>query len=108
MLEERNFSTVRPEAAVRLSKPKIEYLSDKILKMIQEHGQVHIIANADLVTRAVDDVLFENMKEEDEIDAEVDELLQQNYNEIKAMEMDVGALRNKMKRELARKRGFII
>jgi hypothetical protein len=96
------------EAALRLSKHKIEYLSDKILKMIQEHGQVHIISNADLVTRAVDDIIFENMKEEDEIDAEVDALLKQNYNEIKAMEMDIGALRNKMKRELARKRGFTL
>jgi hypothetical protein len=91
---------------LRLSKHKIEYLSDKILKMIQENGQIHIISNADLVTRAIDDVIFENMKEEDEIDAEVDALLKQNYNEIKAMEMDVGALRNKMKREIARKRGF--
>ena len=93
---------------MRLSKHKIEYLSDKILKMIQEHGQIHILANADLVTRAIDDVIFENIKEEDEIDAEVDALLKQNYNEIKAMEMDVGALRNKMKREIARKRGFTL
>jgi len=93
---------------LRLSKNKIEYLSDKVLKLIQEHGQIHIISNPDLVTRAVDDVIFENIKAEDEIDAEVDGLLQQNYNEIKAMEMDVGALRNKMKREIARKRGFTL
>ncbi len=93
---------------MRLSKTKIEYLSDKVLKMIQEHGQIHIIGDPDLITRAVDDVIFENMREEDDIDAEVDELLKQNYNEIKAMEMDVGALRNKMKRELARKHGFTL
>ena len=93
---------------MRLSKHKIEYLSDKILKMIQDHGQIHIISNADLVTRAVDDVLFRNMMAEEEIDAEVDALLKQNYNEIKAMEMDVGALRNKMKREIARKKGFTL
>jgi len=93
---------------LRLSKHKIEYLSDKILKMIQDHGQIHIISNADLVTRAVDDVLFRNMTAEEEIDAEVDALLKQNYNEIKAMEMDVGALRNKMKREIARKKGFTL
>ena len=93
---------------MRLSKNKIEYLSDKVLKMIQEHGQIHIIANADLLTRAVDDVIFQNIASEDEIDAEVDDLLKENYNEIKAMEMDVGALRNKMKREIARKRGFTL
>ncbi len=93
---------------MRLSKNKIAHLSDKILKMIQDHGQIHIISNTDLVTRAIDDVIFENIKSEDEIDAEVDALLKDNYNEIKAMEMDVGALRNRMKREIARKRGFTL
>ena len=93
---------------MRLSKNKIAHLSDKILKMIQDHGQIHIISNADLVTRAIDDVIFENIQAEDEIDREVDALLKDNYNEIKAMEMDVGALRQKMKREIARKRGFTL
>lgn len=93
---------------MRLSKNKIAHLSDKILKMIQDHGQIHILSNTDLVTRAIDDVIFENIKSEDEIDAEVDALLKDNYNEIKAMEMDVGALRNRMKREIARKRGFTL
>ena len=32
---------------MRLSKHKIEYLSNKILKMIQEHSEIHIIANAE-------------------------------------------------------------
>lgn len=93
---------------MRLSKFKIEYLSEKILKMIQEQGQIHIIANEDLVVRAAADTIYENILAEDEIDTEVDDLLKENYNEIKAMEMDVGALRQKMKREIARKRGFVL
>ena len=93
---------------MRLSKFKIEYLSEKILKMIQEQGQIHIIANEDLVVRAAADTIYENILAEDEIDNEVDDLLKENYNEIKAMEMDVGALRQKMKREIARKRGFVL
>jgi hypothetical protein len=96
------------EAAVRLSKNKIEHLSDRILKMIQEHPEIHIISNNDLVIRAIDDAIFENMREEDEIDDQVDELMRQNIHEIKAEEMDVGALRNKIKREMCRKAGFIL
>lgn len=93
---------------MRLSKHKIEYLSNKVLKMIQEHPEIHIVSNADLVERAAYDAIFENMEIEQEIDAEVEKLLEQNYNEIRAMEMDVGALRNKMKRELARKKNFVL
>ena len=93
---------------MRLSKHKIEYLSNKILKMIQEHSEIHIIANADLVDRAAFDAIYENLQTEQKIDDEVEELLSENYNEIRAMEMDVGALRNKMKRELARKKNFTL
>ena len=93
---------------MRISKRKIEYLSDKILKMLQEHPKVHLDPNTDLVTRAVDDAIFGNLVEEDEIDEQVEALVTQNVNEIRAMEMDVGALRNKIKRELARKKGFIL
>ena len=93
---------------MRLSKHKIEYLSNKSLKMIQEHSEIHIIANADLVDRAAFDAIYENLQTEQKIDDEVEELLSENYNEIRAMEMDVGALRNKMKRELARKKNFTL
>ena len=93
---------------MRLSKHKIDYLSGKVLKMIQEHAEIHIISNPDLVERAAFDAVLENLEIEQEIDDEVEELLSQNYNEIRAMEMDVGALRNKMKRELARKKNFVL
>ena len=93
---------------MRLSKNKIEYLSDRILKMLQEHPQVHLSDNTDLVVRCIDDAIFHNMELEDEIDAEVEAHITENVNEIRAMDMDVGALRNKIKRELARKRGFTL
>ena len=93
---------------MRLSRRKIEHLSDRILKLLQQDPRIHVAADTDLVVRAVDDAIYENMQEEDEIDAEVEELVQKNRAEIAAMEMDVGALRNKIKRELARKRGFVI
>jgi len=97
-----------PEEPVRLSRTKIEYLSDKILHMMQQDARIHPVDNIDLVTRAVDDAIYENLQLEDEINDEVEALVQQNSNEIRAMEMDVGALRNKIKREIARKRNFVI
>ena len=97
-----------PENPVRLSRNKIEYLSDKILQMMQEDERIHPDPNIDLVVRAVDDAIFENMQAEQEIDEEVEALVMENTDEIRAMEMDVGALRNKIKREIARKRGFVM
>lgn len=93
---------------MRLSKHKIEYLSDRILKLVQDHPKIHLASTPDLLTRAVDDAIFQNMRAEDDLDAEVEALMGQNKDEIRAMEMDVGALRNKIKRELARKRKFTL
>jgi len=96
------------EAPLRLSKYKIEHLSDKIIQMLQEHPRMHPSDNVDLVTRAIDDAIFENMRAEEEIDDEVEALVAENKNEISAMDMDVGALRSQLKRELARKKGFLL
>lgn len=93
---------------MRLSNRKIEYLGRRVLKLMQDDGRIHPSGNTDLVLRAVEDAIAENLRVEDEIDQEVEKLLAQNANEIRAMEMDVGALRAKIKRELARKRRFVL
>ncbi len=93
---------------MRLSYNKIGYLSNKILKMIQDNPEIHILSNSDLVTRSIDDSIVENMRLEEEIDEEVESIITTNVNEIRAMEMDVGALRNKIKREICKKRNFRI
>jgi hypothetical protein len=48
------------------------------------------------------------MREEEAIDAEVDDLIAKHKGEIQVMEMDVGELRRKFKREVARKHGFTL
>jgi hypothetical protein len=93
---------------VRLSNRKIEHLGKRVLKLMQEDPRIHPSANTDLVLRAVEDALADNLRAEEEIDQEVEKLLAENLNEIRAMEMDVGALRSKMKREMARKRRFVL
>ena len=48
------------------------------------------------------------MRDEEAINDEVDELLAKHRLEIQGMEMDVGELRRRFKREVARKHGFTI
>lgn len=93
---------------MRLSPNKIEYLAEKVLDMIEKDRQIHIQTNSDLVYRVVADILYDDIKTEDAIDEEVEELLQQYRSKVNAMDIDVGALRNKMKREIAKKHGFLL
>ncbi len=93
---------------MRLSPNKIEFLAEEMLLMIERHPRIHIQTNPDLVFRAIADVIFDDMKQEEALDAEVDELLEQYEHQIRGQEMDYGALRAKMKRELAKQKGFIL
>ena len=97
-----------PEALVRLSPNKIEFIADETVLMLEKAHGVHIQTNADLVFRVIADIFFENMQAEEAIDAEVDELLTEYKGHISAMEMDFGALRSSMKREIIKKKGFIL
>lgn len=93
---------------MRLSPTKIEYLADRIVTMMQEDGKIHLTSHVETVWKTVADSIFANMREEEAIEEEVDKLIEQHRGEIRTMEMDVGDLRRKFKREVARKRGFIL
>jgi hypothetical protein len=93
---------------LRLSPNKIEYLADRLLSIMQENAGIHLTSNVDTVWKTIADTIFANMREEEEIDAEVDDLIAKHKGEIQVMEMDVGELRRKFKREVARKRGFTL
>ena len=93
---------------MRLSPSKIEYLADRVLLMIQENPKVHITSNVDTVYKVIADTIFANMREEEEIDEEVDRLLARHRAEIQVMEMDMIELRRKFKREVAKRRGFVL
>ncbi|MEZ4387601.1 MAG: DUF507 family protein [Candidatus Krumholzibacteriia bacterium] len=93
---------------MRLSPNKIEYLADRIVTMMQEDGKIHLTAHVETVWKTVADTIFANMRAEQDIEDEVDKLLEQHRGEIRTMEMDVSDLRRKFKREVARKRGFVL
>jgi hypothetical protein len=96
------------EVTVRLSPNKIDYLAGRILLLIQEHPKIHITSNAETVHKTIADTVFANLREEDDIEAEVDALLRKHQAEIQIMEMDLVDLRRKFKREVAKRRGFVL
>jgi len=98
----------RAGAIMRLSPDKIDYIAELILETIEGTPSLHIQTNSDLVYRVIADTIYDNIKAEEELDEQVNELINQHSGEVNAMEMDVGSLRNSMKRELAKKQGFIL
>jgi hypothetical protein len=93
---------------MRLSQNKIEYLADRLVDMMQHDAGIHLASSVETVWKTTADTIYANMREEQEIDDEVDALIEKHRREIRGLEMDVADLRRKFKREVAKKRGFTL
>lgn len=93
---------------MRLSPHKIEYLAEKLVRLMREHEAVSLNLPEDEMQRVIEWEFVEELKIEDEIDDEVNTLLDQYERQIMTQDLDQRMLRRKLKHELARKRGYTL
>jgi hypothetical protein len=93
---------------MRLSSEKVHDLAARIVAAMAAHPKVHLQASQDALRVLVGSVIQDDLREEAEIEAEADRLLNQYARQIDKGDLDVHTLRNKFKQELARKRGFVL
>ncbi len=93
---------------MRLSRNKIEYLADKLVRLMRENEAVSFNVDEEELTRIIEWEFTEELKVEDELDDEVDVLLEQYERQIMSQDLDQMMLRRKLKSELARKRGYTL
>jgi hypothetical protein len=93
---------------VRLSERKIRYLSDRIVTWMERRGDVEFLDRADVVALAVARAIALELKQEDDLDDEVEKMLKDYQNQIRGQNMDLMLLRQKIKAQLARERGIVL
>ncbi len=93
---------------MRLSRNKIEYLADKLVRLMRENDAVSFNVDEEELCRIIEWEFTEELKIEDELDDEVDVLLEQYERQIMSQDLDQMMLRRKLKSELARKRGYTL
>ncbi len=93
---------------MRMSPEKVKDLAAQIVRMLEEHPGVTPQATPDALRVAIGSVILDDLEEEDDIDREVDDLIRQHDREIQQEDLDVEALRQKFRREIARRRGFVL
>ena len=93
---------------MRLSPAKIDYLAQKLLRLMREHEGVSFNIDAGELERIIAWEITEELRIEDEIDDEVNTLLDQYERQIAHQDLDQVLLRRKLKQELARKRGYTL
>ena len=93
---------------MRLSSRKIEYLSEKLVRLMRERDGIFITGDEVELERIIGWEIEEYLKIEEEIDDEVDGVLEQYERQIMSGDMDQSLLRRKLKAELAKKRGYTL
>jgi len=93
---------------MRLSPRKIEYLAAKLVRIMRDRQDVAFKIPEEELERIIAWEFTDELQVEDEIDAEVNELLEGYEQQILHQDLDQTVLRRKLKAELARKRGYTL
>ena len=93
---------------MRMRPEKIQDLAAQVTEMLRRNPKVELLASESAIRVAIGSAIRDDLEEEDEIDREVEDLLNRHAREIENEDMDLSELRLKFKRQIARKRGFII
>ena len=92
---------------MRLTEAKIRQLAAKVAAELGRRDDVTWPAGSAPVEAEIARVIRENLLEEDALDREVETMLGRYRKEIASGHLDVGVLRQKIKKQLAKERGVV-
>ena len=93
---------------MRMSPEKVKDLAAQIVEMFEKHAGVHLNEDRDAVRVTVGSVILDDLREEEDIEREVDELIRRHSSDIDQGDLDVEILRRKFRSEIARRRGVVL
>lgn len=93
---------------MRLSKDHIDKISSLILKNLKEKGLAVFKVAEENIPERIKEVITNNLREEDELDREVEKILEAHSREMKNQGVDYRRMFNMVKTKLARERKFVL
>ena len=91
---------------MRFSPEKIHALAAKVVGMLEEDPGATFLQPVNQLELAAAGAISNDLKEEEELDEEVDRVMEKYQRQIEVERMDIGLLRRKIKLQIARERGF--
>jgi hypothetical protein len=92
---------------MRLTDAKIRYLSEKLAAWLEARDDVVLPRGRDAVALELARVIRDELRLEDELEAEVEQVIRSHRSRIGA-DVDVSLLRRKIKKQLAKERGIVL
>ena len=93
---------------MKISSEQTKYLCQKVFDELKNKGILVLKADDQVIIKRMIDEMEKNFKEEDAIDAEAKKMLVQYQSQISDAGMNQSKLFNMLKKEIAKKKGFIL
>ena len=93
---------------MRLSKPRVERLAWVVVQGLKSDTGIRLATDEKTLAGLAEQMIMENMRQEEEIDAEARELLLQHAAMIQREGIDQRTAFIKVKAQLAKQKGFVI
>ena len=93
---------------MRLSKERVRHISDSVVTRLQQEGQVAIAGDRKTFVEQIDHAIVEELSIEDQLNAEVRQLLKAYEQDIERGQVDFQRMFTMVKTKLARERGIIL
>ncbi len=93
---------------MKLTKEQVEKLSAFILKRLEEKDLVVLKTTRERLLEKINNVILENLRQEDDLDREVEEILKAHSGAVDSNRVDYRKMFNMVKGKLARERGIVL
>ncbi len=93
---------------MRLSKERVRHISESVVTRLQQEGQVAIAGDRKAFVEQIDHAIVEELSIEDQLNAEVQQLLKAYEQDIERGQVDFHRMFTMVKTKLARERGIIL
>ncbi len=93
---------------MKLDDAKVKYICQKVLDRLKEKHIIVFKAEEHTVLNCMIDAFTKNLKEEHNIDAEAKKIMEAHQAEMASTGMNQSKMFMMIKKEIARKRGFIL
>jgi hypothetical protein len=95
-------------STVRLKPEKVEDLSHKIAKELEEDSRVTLRGTPEEIERETRRVFLDDLRREDELMEEVERIIQEHRGKIIGKNIDLQVLRRKIRDQLVRERKIVL
>ncbi len=93
---------------MKLTKEQVEKLSAFILKRLTDKDLIVLKTSEEKLLARVNDIILENLRQEEDLDREVEEILKAHSESVDSSKVDYRKMFNMVKGKLARERGIVL